>query len=101
MSLYVEIFEFPDRFFVEANNPDRDYREFFPGPYEVDPHFVDLEVYETGKCSCRDFEINIEPYIPWNNTNRRTCIHIRAAQAFRRQFTIPPTPMPLQLWPTL
>lgn len=78
--LYVEPFDFPYSFLVEAEGPDRDYAEVFPEVTpENYPHFVDLTIYETGWCSCRDFRYNVEPYVFWNLVHRRHCVHIVAA----------------------
>lgn len=81
--LEVEIFEWPDRFLVEALEPDRDYVKFFPdAPIEIYPHFIDLGEEREGWCSCRDFRFNVEPYLV-NESHRAVCVHIMHARRWR------------------
>lgn len=92
--LEVEIYQWPTQFLVEAERPDRDYTYFYPNaPIEIYPHFVDLEVYETGWCSCRDFRFQVEPFIFWNHVHRRECIHLIAAKRYLNRIGSQPQPM--------
>lgn len=93
---YVELFEFPDRFFVESENPDRDYKEFYPHiNEETPPHFVDLGEEEHGWCSCRDYRINLRNANLVNE--KRQCKHILAAIKFRDKLTSKPKPLPSKI----
>lgn len=99
--LEIEIFDWPDSFFVEANSHDRDYFMFFPeaDPFEdPPPHFVDLSVYDTGWCSCTDFRRNVEPFMFLGGQHRRECIHIIAARRYRAILGGKPKPMPRNLF---
>jgi hypothetical protein len=99
--LDITIFDWPDRFFVESDEPDRDYLKFWPeaDPFEdPPPHFVDLEIYETGWCSCTDFRVRVEPYLFMGLVHRRECIHIIAARRFQRLHGSKPTKMPSTLF---
>ena len=83
--LEVELYEWPDRWLVEAEGPDRDYYQFYPDDTkETWPHFVDLSIYDAGWCSCRDFRFGVEPYLYAGIPNRCECIHIFAALRARR-----------------
>lgn len=105
--LYTELFEYPDRYFVEAENPDRDYLEFYPHlkDEEIPPHFVDLGEEEFGWCSCRDYRINLRDRSLAKQTSnaslvneeKRQCKHILAAIKFKSRITTKPKPMPLQI----
>jgi hypothetical protein len=88
----VSTYEYPDRYFVEADSVDRDYIAFFGNTDSwCPPHFVDLsEPY----CSCRDFNYNVLPYIDEPNA-RLTCKHIDAALLYRRGLITCPQPLPL------
>lgn len=82
MNLSIQIFEWPTRFLVEADTPDRSYYKFWPdAEVEIWPHFVDLEIYDDGWCSCDDFRFEVEPYLSWPK-HRRECIHIIAAKRY-------------------
>lgn len=90
-SLYVEIFDWPDRFLVECDGPDIDYPRFYSGDTHPDyypdaPYLVDLSEYEDGWCGCRDFAVNVQPYLcsvpDKSNAHRTVCKHILAAKRF-------------------
>lgn len=91
MKLDVSTFEYPDRFFVEAETNDRDYVNFLNCDDNwIPPHFVDLsEPY----CSCRDWNYNVLPYIHQDGA-RKTCKHIDAAIRYRREFAVRLTTLP-------
>ena len=95
--LECEIFEWPDRWLVEAAEPDRDYYTFYPPaenePREIWPHFVDLSAYDTGWCTCRDYRFNILPYLFLDLVHRRQCIHIIAALRAQRLRATRPKPI--------
>ena len=59
----IHIFEWPDRFFIETDEPDRDLIEIF-GDYEPYPYLVDLGEPPSGWCGCRDFRFNSSPILP-------------------------------------
>lgn len=92
----VEIFEWPDRFLVSADSPDNEFRKFWPGLVDHDPlapHLVDLGELEEGWCGCRDFAVNVLPYLV-NESHRTHCKHILSARRFKAKFTEPPIKTP-------
>lgn len=100
-SLEIWILDWPDRFFVEAENYDRDYFEFFPKADPIEnpaPHLVDLGELESGWCDCEDFRRNVEPFLkkqPFVNEIHRTeCKHIICARRFRDRLGSKPKPLP-------
>lgn len=94
--LDVTIFEWPDRFFCEGEERDSDYRKHFN--YEdFDerlPYLVDLSEYEDGKCGCRDFAVNIEPYINNTATKRTRCKHLVAVHRYKNLMGAQPKQLP-------
>lgn len=80
--LRVEIFDWPFRYFVECDGPDCDWIRFFPGMEEYEPnapYLVDLSEFEDGWCGCRDFAVNILPFLGRPTPHRTVCKHIIAA----------------------
>lgn len=78
--LECQIFDWPDRFFVESETPDRDYALVFPNvPPEIYPHLADLS---EPMCDCRDFTYNIIPYLH-QPIHRTECKHLMAARRYR------------------
>jgi hypothetical protein len=96
--LEVSIYEWPDRFHVEAEGQDRDYKYFYPHINEdPPPHFVDLS---EPFCSCRDFSKNILPNLVNENPKDKheLCRHIKLALQYRGKLTqIPKRLPPLKL----
>lgn len=100
--LEVLCYEWPDRFFVEAECIDRDYTFFFPmATPEIYPHFVDLGIYEAGWCDCRDFRFSVEPYLSYTGPHRLHCIHLIAARRYRNLLGTKPKPLCLKLFPVV
>lgn len=96
---HVEIFEWPDRFLVEAKAPDREWEKLFgvPDPDPLAPYLVDLSECDEGFCGCRDFYVNILPHNGDINHTNKTCKHIRAARRYQERHTTKPKPLPMEI----
>lgn len=83
--LEVWVFDWPARFLVEANEPDKALIDLFddPTPY---PYLVDITIPE---CACFDFQQNI-----LNENGRTLCKHLIAAQRYRWLMGDNPKPLP-------
>lgn len=96
--LEVTIFEWPDRFFVESEEKDSEYRKHFKGFDDLDeeslPYLVDLSEYEDGKCGCRDFAVNVEPFLLTRGPKRTRCKHLIRAHLFRDMMGDKPKSLP-------
>jgi hypothetical protein len=94
----ISIFDWPDRFFVETEEPDRELIELFDDhglyPYMVDLGDAgDLGEHPDGYCDCRDFRFNVRPNLGLA-TGRKTCCHIDACRRFRDKFSGRPKQLP-------
>lgn len=96
MSLQVEVFDWPSRFLVEAEKPDSEWPKFFKGLEDFDPlapYLVDLDECREGWCGCRDFAVNVAPFLD-DPGHRASCKHIIRAREFKRQMGDKPKKMP-------
>jgi hypothetical protein len=89
MNLWVEIFEWPTRFLVEATEKDKALMEFFNDETAY-PFLVDLEIPE---CPCYDFQQNILPERHLEHS-RKNCKHLAAAISYRYLLGEKPKPLP-------
>lgn len=93
----VWIFDYPDRFLVEALTPDDEYPEVFaplPDLLPLAPYLVDLSENKDGACGCRDFQCNVFPYLDTPDQQRTCCKHILAARKFLSKFSTQPKQLP-------
>lgn len=93
--LEVAIFDWPDRFLVEAEESDREWEKVFGIP-DTDPnapYLVDLSELEEGWCGCRDFTFNVIPLMH-ENPHRSSCKHIIAATRYVLRLGTKPKQMP-------
>lgn len=96
---HVEIFEWPDRFLVDASEPDREWQKLFgvADPDPLAPYLVDLSECDAGFCGCRYFYVHILPHDGDINHPEKTCKHIIAVNRYLKKLTHQPKKLPVTI----
>lgn len=94
----IEVFDWPTRFFVSAEQIDKLQKEHYPDDLTLYPYLVDTEE----GCTCEDYVFEIAPFLPDGKYQpqayqRTQCIHLLLVEKYLNRNPQKPKPLPTHI----